>query len=223
MEHETALGGGRSTAGVVRIGDTVRRPVRARAAFVHDLLRHLESRKFDSAPRFLGIDGAGREMLSFIPGEVPQELGGFSDDQVAAAARLLRQLHDATVDSRLRDGREIVRHGDAGPCNCVFVDGMPVAFIDFDTAHAGSRVEDVAYAAWFWTDIGNDELPADEQGRRVADFFRHYGLDSAGAIEAIILAQTALAERTDSAGVRTWANACRVWVESKRDALRRRT
>jgi aminoglycoside phosphotransferase (APT) family kinase protein len=96
---------------------------------------------------------------------------------------------------------------------------MPVAFIDFDTAHAGSRLEDVGYAAWFWTDIGNDEMPADEQGRRVADFFRHYGLDTVVAIDAMTRAQTALAVRTDSAGVRQWAEACRVWVESHRNAL----
>lgn len=216
---ETPLRGGRSTAGVVRINDTVRRPVRERAAFVHELLQHLDARGFAGAPRFLGIDDAGREMLSFIPGDVPPDLGAFSDDQLAAAARLLRQLHDATTDCRLRGGREIVCHGDAGPCNCVFVDGMPLAFIDFDCAQAGSRMEDVGYAAWFWTDIGNDEISAAEQGRRVADFFEHYGLDSAGAIDAIALAQTALAARTDSAGVRQWAEACRAWVESHRDAL----
>ena len=99
------------------------------------------------------------------------------------------------------------------------MDGTPAAFIDFDNARAGSRLEDVGYAAWFWTDIGNDELPAAEQGRRVADFFRHYGLESAGAIEAIALAQAALAERTDSEGVRAWADACRGWVEDNRGAL----
>lgn len=113
----------------------------------------------------------------------------------------------------------MVCHGDAGPVNCVFVEGTPVAFIDFDCAHAGSRLEDVGYAAWFWTDIGNDELDATEQGRRVADFFRHYGLDSQGAIDAMVLAQTALAARTESAGVRQWAEACRAWVESNRAAL----
>ena len=80
-----------------------------------------------------------------------------------------------------------------------------MAFIDFDCAHAGSRTEDVGYAAWFWTDIGNDERLPVEQGRRVADFFHLYGIDSAGAIDAIVLAQEALAARTDSAGVRQWA------------------
>jgi len=137
------------------------------------------------------------------------------------ASRLLRQLHDATVDCALRDGHEIVCHGDASPCNCVLVDGVPTAFIDFDDAHPGSRLEDVGYAAWLWIDIGNDDLAADPQGRRVADFFHGYGLDAAAAVDSIVLAQVALARRTDSASVREWADNCRAWVESNRTELSR--
>jgi hypothetical protein len=39
---ELALKGGLSTARLVRVGDTVRRPVTERSALAHDLLRHLE-------------------------------------------------------------------------------------------------------------------------------------------------------------------------------------
>jgi hypothetical protein len=226
MQREIPLVGGRVTAGVVRVGDTVRRPIKEKATFVQGLLSHLEKRGFQGAPRFLGIDGAGREILSFIPGFVPPELGAFSDEQLAAAARLLRQLHDATLDCPSREGHEVVCHGDASPCNCVFVAGTPAAFIDFDNAHPGSRLEDVGYASWLWLDIGNDEVPADVQGRRIAHFFRSYGLDCTHAIDSIALAQTTLVERLDSPkvsawfkGVRAWAHNCRAWVEHHRDAL----
>jgi len=101
MERAIALTGGRTTTGVVRIGNTVHRPISARAP----------------------------------------ELGDFSDSQLVAAACLLRQLHDETLDCPLRKTHEIACHGDASPCNCVFVDGMPTAFIDFDNAHAGSRLD----------------------------------------------------------------------------------
>ena len=110
---EILLSGGRTTAGAVRIGDTVRRPLEPHATFIHGLLNHLEARGFDGAPRFMGIDRAGRETLSFVSGTVPAELGAFSAGQIAAAARLLRRLHDATVDSPLRDEDEVVCHGDA--------------------------------------------------------------------------------------------------------------
>ena len=216
MELEIPLTGGRSTVGVVLVGDTVRRPVRRSAALAHELLRYLGSCGFSGAPRFLGIDSAGREILSFVPGFVPSELGHFSDTQLDAAARLLRQFHDATLNCALRSGHEVVCHGDASPCNCVFVEGVPTAFIDFDDAHPGSRLEDLGYAAWLWTDIGNDELDADRQGQRVADFFRCYGLETHDAVLSITSAQAALAERTRSAGVHMWCCSCLAWVERNR-------
>jgi hypothetical protein len=161
--EEVRLAGGRTTSGVVRVGDTIRRPLKASSPFVHELLGHLDSRGFKGAPRFLGIDAREREILSFIPGYVPSELGEFSDAHVASAARLLRALHDATMDCTLRGSGEVVCHGDASPCNCVFVDCVPTAFIDFDAAHAGARRDDVGYAAWLWLDIGED-IDADCRG-----------------------------------------------------------
>ena len=96
---------------------------------------------------------------------------------------------------------------------------MPTAFIDFDNAHAGSRLDDLGYAAWLWIDIGNEDLSIDRQGQRVADFFRAYGLETDAAIPSIIAAQLALAARTDSASVRGWSDSCRQWVEGNRDKL----
>ena len=99
---EIALTGGRTAAGIVRIGDTVRGPISARSDFVHGILRHLEAKGFQGALRFLGLDEKGREVLTFVPGAVPSELGAFTDDQITAAAELLGSLHDATTDRELR-------------------------------------------------------------------------------------------------------------------------
>lgn len=160
---EVALKGGVSTVGIVRVGDTVRRPMTERSVFVHDVLRHLELREFDRAPRFLGIDTKGRAMLSYVSGTVPHQVGGFQKAQWLAAARLLRRFHDATVDCELKGECEIICHGDPGPGNCVFRDGMPFALIDFDSAHPGKREEDVGYAAWMWLHIGNRKVAAEHK------------------------------------------------------------
>lgn len=219
MECEIPLTGGRTTTGVVQIGNTVRRPIYGSRSFVHELLLHLERRGFNGVPRFQGIDGAGREILTFIPGFVPSELGYFTDTQLAFAARLLRQFHDATLDCPLRNGYEVICHGDASSCNCVFNDDIPKAFIDFDAAHPGSRLEDLGYAAWLWIDIGNDELSPEFQGRRLADFYLSYGINSVNVLPSIIAAQVALAERATLPGVREWSNNCRLWVECNHDQL----
>ncbi len=215
IERQVRLRGGRTTAGVSRIGKTVRRPLGPHSAWVHRLLRHLEARGFAGAPRFLGIDASGREILSFLPGHVPDELGEFSPVQLGAGARLLRDLHDATIGAELSGYRQVVCHGDASPCNCVFVGGVPAAFIDFDAAHPGDRREDVGYAAWLWLDIGNADLAPDAQGRRLADFFVAYGaIDMADALPAVLDAQVELFDRRgSSAETRRWAQKCRGWVE----------
>ena len=58
------LAGGDVTEGVVRIGNTVRRPLGFNDHLVHVLLKHFESVGFTGAPRLLGIDAEGREVLS---------------------------------------------------------------------------------------------------------------------------------------------------------------
>src|SRR6266851_6013170 len=97
-QEEEVLSGGNLSV-VVRIGDTVRRPVGPWTSAVHALLRHLESVGFDGAPRVHGFDEAGREILEYIPGAVAwgqghhRLLGRLAD--VERAGRLLRTFHDA--------------------------------------------------------------------------------------------------------------------------------
>lgn len=66
-EHE--LKGGQNTT-VVRIEGTVRRPIRPNSDFVHRVLTLLEKRNYKYAPRYLGIDDKGREILTFVEGEM---------------------------------------------------------------------------------------------------------------------------------------------------------
>ncbi|MCX5207550.1 phosphotransferase [Streptomyces sp. NBC_00237] len=148
MEIEVPLPGGRITPGVVRVGGTVRRPRTASSPFVAELLDHLRQEGFTGAPRHFGFDAAGREVLSYIPGWVPARFQRWTDAQVAASGSLLRAFHDATRGSRLAGGHPVVCHHDPGPNNAVFTEGVPVAFIDFDTAAPGDPLEDLGYMAW---------------------------------------------------------------------------
>lgn len=227
-EMELPLAGGRITPGVVRAGNTVRRPLKPNAGFVHALLQHLERAGFQAAPRFLGIDERGREILSFIAGDVPPDLDEWSDAQLVAAAKLIRAFHDATLDFSGKGDAEVVCHGDLGPCNTVFVEGMPAALIDFDAARPGRRADDLGYAAWLWLDMGNDELSARAVGRRLALFSAAYGCsDARNAVAWVKAAQRALLAGLAPGGgdtehlrrVSAWAGNCLRWVESHEPAL----
>jgi hypothetical protein len=211
------LSGGRQTPGVVKVGSTVRRPRSERSDFVARVLRHLESKHFAAAPRYLGRDEQDRDIFSFIPGEVPKELGEFSCGQLTLASKLLRSFHDATTDFEGAGVDQVVCHGDPSPCNCVFLDGVPYAFIDFDDAYVGDRTLDLGYAAWLWLDIGNAEHSPQDQAKRLRRFFSDYGCDlGLSPIVAVINAQEQhLARSTLPPDVRQWSEECLIWTRQK--------
>jgi hypothetical protein len=74
--------------------------VRHTTPFSAALLAELEQQGFAGAPRFLGLDGLGRETLSFVNGDVLPR-GRHTHEQIHSAAGLLRELHDATRASVL--------------------------------------------------------------------------------------------------------------------------
>ncbi|SPM00053.1 aminoglycoside phosphotransferase [[Actinomadura] parvosata subsp. kistnae] len=203
-ENEEVVLAGGGVNHVVRAGATVRRPAGPWTPAVHRLLRHLEAQGFAGAPRCHGLDERGREVLDFVPGETAgYPLPGWvrTDEALAGVARLLRGYHDATVGCS-RAGEwyfppvepaAVICHGDVAPYNCVFRRGGPVAFIDFDTAHPGPRVWDVAYAAYRFVPLHDpgdgDGIPVGEQARRLRLFADAYGL---GADDRAALVETAV-------------------------------
>ncbi|MER0477235.1 aminoglycoside phosphotransferase family protein [Streptomyces sp. Edi2] len=188
--REVPLSGGRITNGVVRVGDTVRRPVSRASDFVARLLSHLEDCGFDGAPRYLGVDDTGRDMLSYVPGHVPSKFQKWTDAQVAAAGVLLRSLHEATRGSSLAGPCPVVCHHDPGPNNTVFRDGRPVAFIDFDMAAPGDPLEDVGYASWTWCIASKSAAPPvteqAQQVRMLADGYELTDLERRGLVDVIL-------------------------------------
>jgi len=167
-EDEIPLTGGAQTPGLVRVGATVRRPAHARSDVVQALLRHLEAAGFDGAPRALGYDERGREVLEFVEGEVPAGPPyALSDARLLSAARLIRRFHDATVSSPLCRGQEVVCHGDLGAHNTVFRGEQAVALIDWDAGLTpGRRTVDFAHAVRCFADLTEDAVPVAEQARR---------------------------------------------------------
>lgn len=218
-DKEIPMKGGRITAGVARLGDTIRRPITTDRCQVHALLSYLEQQHFSGVPRFLGIDERNREILSFLPGSVPSDLDHFDDEQLSAAAALLRRFHDATVSLvRAECGTEVICHNDWGPANAVFIDGSPMGIIDFDTVAPGLRLWDLGYSAFTWLNLGSPDYTGDEQIRRLFVFAKGYGMKrcSAAAIAACSVArQTALAISGKMHGnidMATWAGSAAAWT-----------
>lgn len=221
---EVPLSGGRITQGVVRVDDTVRRPSQPNSELVRGLLARLAELGLELAPRYLGVDEQGREMFSYLAGEVPAELdAGFDDTTLVAAARLIRRFHDATAGSALAGVREVVCHNDLSPCNFVFRAGVPVAMIDFDNAAPGARLDDLGYALFLWLNLGTDGPDAAEQARRLSVFCEAYGVSAGSEIVGAIAAAIAANIERLRAGVRfadvEWWQAQLDWVDKHRAVL----
>lgn len=197
---------------VVRIGDTVRRPVQPWTPTVHALLRHLAMVGFDHAPRPLGIDDEGREVLTYIEGASgPSGWAKVVDDQgLRNFARLVRDHHDAcsgfsppsdatwSTDAGNPGDDDVICHGGFGPWNVVWQGNQPVGIIDWDFARPAPRLHDLAHALEYVAPFRDDaeclrrlHYPAPPDRRsRLEDFCGAYGIDvTAGIVDAVIARQ----------------------------------
>jgi hypothetical protein len=229
VETEIELEGGGITAGVVRVGDTVRRPTGPWTPTVHSFLRHLEARGFDGAPRVLGVDGQEREILTYVDGDVPSSSSwrrghatrlpdaALGDDSLVAVARLIRALHEAAADFAPQAAiwrehayptlpGEIVCHGDVGPHNTVYRDGEPVGLIDWDGARPNDPRLELAHAAWTFVPLADDAYCAEMGFAAPPDRGARLGLfaDAYGIARADILGRAREARQREAERLRYW-------------------
>ncbi|MEK3983325.1 aminoglycoside phosphotransferase family protein [Paenibacillus sp. FSL K6-3166] len=199
-ENEEILTGG-NVSSVYRSGDTVRRELKADSPQIHKLLKHLENKGFSYAPKFLGIDEKGREILSFIEGEAgnyPLKDYMWSNDVLKEIARMLRLYHESVIDFSIEENWqsidntpqpfEVICHNDFAIYNLIFNHERPVGIIDFDVAGPGPRLWDIAYTLYtcvplsrvYHSEAGeevfyNSLQHADRVNQRVKLFFESYG------------------------------------------------
>lgn len=164
---------------VVRVGDTVRRKAGPQTPTIHRLLSHVRARGVLWVPEPRGFDEQGREVLSFIPGDVPHEMPDWvwSESVLTSVARALREWHDATTSFEridavwglpARSPEEVVCHSDFAPYNCVFRDKSFAGAIDFDLCAPGPRLWDLAYTAYRFVPLmpPRDAVDFDAPGER---------------------------------------------------------
>jgi hypothetical protein len=221
---EIPLLGGDVTEGVVRIGGTVRRPSGPHSVLVRQVLEHLAAVGFTGCPRWLGTDQRGRDVLSFVDGEVagrPWPAWVADEDRVASVARLVRRFDDAMAPLGVPEGawaeraalpfppemppstagpQTFVAHCDVTPENVVFRDGQAFALIDFDLAGPATRVEEICNVLLWWAPLmppaDREPVVADVDAvRRAALIVDAYGLEPADR-ELVVMQARNQAERS---------------------------
>jgi hypothetical protein len=202
MPHEAEeiplLGGDRTA--VARRGDVVLRETGPWTPTVHSLLRHLEQVGFEGAPRVVGtgLDERGREILTYVEGEVINP-APWTDNGIAELGGLLRRLHEATASYRPPEaaiwrpwfGRQVgtpnvIGHCDAAPWNIISRHGQPISLVDWEVAGPVNRLTELAMATWNNAQLYDDDVAAMNRLpdaatriRQVRIFTEAYGLSAA--------------------------------------------
>lgn len=226
-KDEVTLVGG-NVSKVTTDGEIIYKDMKAQSKTVHRLLQHLESKKIDFCPRFLGIDDKGREKLSYVQGLTLEDYPdckeiGDKKEVVRKAAKLLKVFHDATADFEYNSSdqwfleyqgdlpKEVICHNDFAPYNVTFENHMPVGIIDFDTACPAPRVWDIAYAVYRFIPLSSEvydpeykvyrQYDKDKDAAERKGLLREF-LDAYGTVfsieEQIILRLEALVKLFDS-------------------------
>jgi Ser/Thr protein kinase RdoA (MazF antagonist) len=214
------LTGGNVAGEVIKIGDVVHKPATAATRAVGSLLRHLEAVGCTAAPRWLGLDDAGRQVIEYVPGPVGDPAMIMSDEDLHRVGSVIRSLHDA-LDSFAPptdahwdvvippDREELICHHDLAPWNLVMGEDRWV-FIDWDGAGPGSRLWDLGYGAHGFVPLhpGGDPVV---DARRLGVLADGYGLsrDRRAALVAAAAAHTRgmydLLVRGAVMGLQPWA------------------
>ena len=189
------------TEGVVRVGGTIRRPHQQQSFAVAGYLDWLEDAGFEGSPRFLGRDGLGRDVLTFVPGicaGADPEPWVQSEELLASVARLVRRLHTASagylpdrhpfpppilpLPAGSQASAGLICHLDVTPQNVVVREGLAVGLVDFDLAGPSTALRDTYNTAMHWVPLKD---PADawpgwadvDPFRRLRIFADAYGWD----------------------------------------------
>lgn len=134
-------------------------------------------------PTLLPSSAARQVRTAFVPGILGQDwvaAGRPATDPTRVArhvrflsqcGRILRLLHRVDVDVRLPGEGPVVVHGDFGPYNIIVgpTEGEIRALIDWELAHRGSAVEDLAWMEW------NMRIWYSPQPGVLEAFYRSYG------------------------------------------------
>lgn len=191
MVHEEPLSGGNASGdGVVRAGETVRKPWAASTPSVIAFVNALRAAGVD-APAPLGRDDAGRQVQEFVPGTLALDVYPLPQPDLHRVGAMVRAIHDASSayappagavweTAIPAPGADLICHNDLAPWNLLM--GERWMFIDWDAAAPSTRLWDLAYAAQAFTlsdperdpDLAAADLAAFIDGYQADDELRHH-------------------------------------------------
>ena len=132
-------------------------------AVAQDFMRHLAT--WHSAPaRELELPSFGP--VRSMPEHQRDQLAGIEalfereDREVPIDALARAQLEHLLHHVPDHDGEPVLVQGDTGPGNFMYADGRVTAIVDWELAHVGDPMDDIAWLSWRATQQGWPDFPA---------------------------------------------------------------
>ena len=218
-EIEQELTGGNASGRVARVGSTVRKPWIDNSPVVQSYLASLRSQGVD-APRPLGRDDVGRQVIEYVDGEIAMSQMPLEAEELRRVGRMIRRIHDVSELVPLpdvagwetllsADNPDLMCHNDLAPWNLVIGDRW--VFIDWDGAGPSTRLWDLAYAAQAFAMLIEGQ-PVESASLRLRALIDGYEADASlrEALPAAMAKRTAamfeLLRTSHANGLQPWAD-----------------
>lgn len=170
------LKNGRSHKKVFKKGDYLYKEKDEKSGEIVTLLMKLEKSKFTKFGKLIKEDQKYL-IYEYIEGFVPDNIGRTNNNQLYEATKILKEYHDSVAS--FYDNKEILMcHGDLTPNNMVFVEGKPIAIIDWNSIYIGHRYEDLAYMIMTWLDIADPYRTFKDSIQTINRVIEEYGATS---------------------------------------------
>lgn len=160
------------------------RPNHPNSGFERALLDYLHGQGWSGAPELFARDHEDRLIHACLRGTSIHDGRLLSDDYLVRTAELVREFHDLTAGTSLANGQEVVCHNNLAPRHTISQRDLPYAFVDWEHAAPGLRVQDIAHVCWKFVPMGPDAVDAPRRIRLICDT---YGLiDRTRLVEAVL-------------------------------------
>lgn len=190
---------------------------------MHKYLQLLREQGVD-APKPVGRDEHGRQMMEFVPGTPAIEMLPLNSQDVRRVGEMVRRIHDISTAFPIpnieewemlipADNADLMCHNDLAPWNLIIGDRW--VFIDWDAAGPSTRLWDLAYSAQSFAHLVQGE-PVDAAAERLKAFIDGYGAgeELRAALPAAMSERTAamhnMLQSANEEGLQPWG---RMYVE----------
>lgn len=192
----------------------------------YEFLNYMQSVGYNKVPKIIEINKNGRDIFTYIPGNVAKYVFEMSKEEIEEVLFELKKINSL---SRKKLNKNMVYvHGDLSPQNVVFKDNELVGIIDWDSCYVGPDYYDFIYIFWTWCNVGSYNRNNEEIFTKLKEMLKIYEADFmfkkdfANKIREVMESRLKNLNKNDTYYERIyqWVKWSEVWVDLYEDRIK---